>query len=60
MSIATRLEDLEARESVTAIIVTSDPNGVVESVASTFAVDVTNKKLYLCYGGTDWQEINTI
>ncbi len=57
MSIASRLEDLEAKESVTAIVVTTNPDGNIESAATTFAIDVVNAKLYICYGGTDWKEI---
>lgn len=60
MSIASRVEDLESRENITAIVVTSNPIGEVDSVATTFAIDVVNYKLYVCYGGTNWKEINTV
>ena len=59
MSLYKRVENLEAAESLPAILVTSDPNGVKDYVASTIGIDITNKKIYICFGNKVWKEILT-
>ncbi len=60
MSIAKRLEDLEARENVTGMLVTENPNGNVDSVATTIAIDTDTSKVYICLGGTVWKEVSLV
>lgn len=52
-----RVAELEADDVFNLIFYTGDPDGVVNSVAGTFSMDLTAQNMYVCFGATVWKRV---